>query len=68
MNISELYDAMIEAANACDPRNLETRAAAIANYRAAARAYHDALEASDWSHRAPLENWYEDYASDFEEN
>jgi len=26
------------------------------------------VDATDWSHRAPLENWYEDYASDFEEN
>lgn len=26
------------------------------------------VDASDWSHRAPLENYYEDYASDFEEN
>jgi hypothetical protein len=26
------------------------------------------VDATDWSHRAPLENWYEDYSSDFEES
>jgi len=25
------------------------------------------VDATDWSHRAPLESWYEDYSSDFEE-
>jgi hypothetical protein len=26
------------------------------------------VDATDWSHRAPLASWYEDYASDFEES
>lgn len=67
-SLPELRAAVIEAANRVDHRNRATRVEAIANYRAAARAYHEALDATDWSHRAPLENWYEDYASDFEEN
>lgn len=40
-----LRSAVIDAANACDPRNRDTRVAAIAAYRAVARAYHDALAA-----------------------
>ena len=41
----ELRAAVIEAANLVDPRNRETRVAAIAAYRAASFAYHAALAA-----------------------
>jgi hypothetical protein len=28
---------------------------------------HDQLDAEEFAHRAPLEDWFNDYASDFEE-
>jgi hypothetical protein len=41
----ELRAAVIEAANLCDPRNRDTRVAAITAYRAASFAFHAALAA-----------------------
>lgn len=43
------------------------------NVKQARRAYAAAIaaaapvDATDWSHRAPLERWYEDFSADFEE-
>lgn len=31
-------------------------------------AKHDQLDAEEFAWRAPLEEWFNDYASDFEEN
>ena len=45
--IGELRAAVLEAANAVDSRNRETRVAALAAYHAAARTYHDALKAAE---------------------
>jgi hypothetical protein len=64
-NLAATIDAMEEASNKNSP---DFHAAFCAHFVAL-----DALTAAsaadtDWSHRAPLENWYEDYSSDFEES
>jgi hypothetical protein len=60
-------DAMDEASGKNSP---DFHAALCAHFVAldALTAASAADTATDWSHRAPLENWYEDYSSDFEES